>query len=404
MLIETDRLILREYTLDDFDALFEIMSDPETMQHYPAPFDKEKTMRWIMWNLENYEKYGFGLLAVVLKETGEFIGDCGITIQNIDGEMLPEIGYHIHKKYWRRGFAKEAAQAIRDWVFQNTQYDTIYSYMKYTNVGSYSTAVANGMKKVKEYPDSKNTISYAYAITREEWKAIKEQHFYSQIQLAAKQTIEYIGRVIKPGMSLIAIRKACEEKLLELGADSFWYWDVGAFVFAGDETTISVSGREYITSDRVIENNDIITIDLSPQIGNIWGDYARTIIVENGKVVGSVELIENQEWKSGLQMEDKLHGELLRFVTKKTTFEELYDHMNRFIVENGFVNLDFMGNLGHSIVKNKEDRIYIEKGNQQKLGNVNYFTFEPHIAFPDLKYGYKKENIYYFDGDRLVEL
>jgi len=87
--------------------------------------------------------------AVVLKETNEFIGDCGITIQNIDGEMLPEIGYHIHKKYWRRGFAKEAARAVRDWAFQNTEYDTIYSYMKYTNVGSYSTAIANGMRKVK---------------------------------------------------------------------------------------------------------------------------------------------------------------------------------------------------------------------------------------------------------------
>ena len=84
--------------------------------------------------------------------------------------MLPEIGYHIHKKYWRRGFGKEAAKAVRDWVFNNTNYDCIYSYMKYTNVGSYKTAIANGMKKVKEYVDPKNTISYAYAITREEWK------------------------------------------------------------------------------------------------------------------------------------------------------------------------------------------------------------------------------------------
>ena len=68
------------------------------------------------------------------------------------------------------------------------------------------------------------------------------------------------------------------------------------------------------------------------------------------------------------------------------------------------MNLDFMGNLGHSIVKVKSDRIYIEKENKAKLGAVNYFTFEPHIAFHDSKYGYKKENIYYFDGDVLVEL
>lgn len=154
-----------------------------------------------------------------------------------------------------------------------------------------------------------------------------EMQSYSRIQLAAKQTIEYIKNTIKPGMNLLEIRKLCEEKLLELGADSFWYWDVGAFVFAGDETTVSVSGKQYVTSDRVIGNNDIITIDLSPQVANIWGDYARTIIVENGKVVEDIELIENPKWKSGLQMEEKLHTELLRFATKETSFEELYYHM-----------------------------------------------------------------------------
>ncbi len=227
---------------------------------------------------------------------------------------------------------------------------------------------------------------------------------YAKIQSIAKQTIEYIKKNIRPNQNWREIRELCEEKLLELGADSFWYWDVGAFVFAGDETTVSVSGKQYVASDKIIENNDIITIDLSPQVGNIWGDYARTIIVENGEVVDDIELIQNQEWKSGLQMEEKLHTELFRFVTKETTFEELYYHMNEFIVENGFVNLDFMGNLGHSIVKVKGDRIYIEKGNKAKLGEVNYFTFEPHIAFPDSKYGYKKENIYYFDETGLVEL
>lgn len=173
MMIETKRLILREYTMEDFEALYEIFSDPETMQHYPKPFDEESTRGWIEWNLDNYRKYGFGLWAVVLKETGEFIGDCGISIQNIDEEQLPEIGYHINKKYWRKGFGSEAAKAARDWAFENTNYDKIYSYMKYTNVGSYSTAIANGMKKVKEYPDEKNKISYAYVITRKEWEELK---------------------------------------------------------------------------------------------------------------------------------------------------------------------------------------------------------------------------------------
>lgn len=173
MVLETQRLILREYTMEDFDSLYEILSDPETMQHYPAPFTQEQTRAWITRNLERYAKDGFGLWAVVLKETGKLIGDCGITMQNIDGEILPEIGYHIHKSLWRRGYGKEAAMAVRDWFFRNTQYDEIYSYMKYTNVGSYSTAIANGMKKVKEYPDPRNKISYAYSITRAEWEKLK---------------------------------------------------------------------------------------------------------------------------------------------------------------------------------------------------------------------------------------
>ena len=174
MRIETERLILRELTPEDFDALYEIFSDAETMRHYPAPFTAEKTRDWIARNRQRYGQYGFGLWAVVRRDTGECIGDCGLTLQEIDGETLPEIGYHIHKALWRRGYGKEAARAVRDWAFANTPYDTLYSYMKYTNAASYGTAIANGMKKIKEYPDPKNTLSYAYAITRAEWERLKE--------------------------------------------------------------------------------------------------------------------------------------------------------------------------------------------------------------------------------------
>ena len=204
-------------------------------------------------------------------------------------------------------------------------------------------------------------------------------------------------------MNLLEVRKLCEQKMLELGADSFWYWDIGAFVFAGDETTVSVSGKQYVTSDRTINENDIVTIDLSPQNGNIWGDFARTIILENG-VVTDKDKIVNAEWKNGLLMEDKLHNELIEFVGMKTTFEELYYHINELILKEGFINLDFMGNLGHSIVKNKNDRVYTEKGNTQMISDVKYFTFEPHISIPGSKYGYKKENIYYFENGKLLEL
>lgn len=173
MVLETERLILRELTAQDFDPLYQILSDPETMQYYPKPFDEAKVRYWIEWNRENYRVFGFGLWAVTLKETGELIGDCGITMQNINGKIKPEIGYHIRKDHWRKGFASEAARKCRDWLFENTPFQKVFSYMKYTNVGSYSTAEANGMRLIEEYPNEVDTISKVYAISREDWKRLK---------------------------------------------------------------------------------------------------------------------------------------------------------------------------------------------------------------------------------------
>jgi len=172
-MIETERLLLREYTQADFDGLYAILSDPVTMQHYPKPYDAAGTQRWLDWSFQNYKTYGFGLWAIELRETGEFIGDCGITMQPIDGQQLPEIGYHIHKDFWRKGYAREAATAVRDWAFENRDFDSLYSYMKYTNVASYSTARSIGMEKIKEYPDEKDGILFVYRITRETWAANK---------------------------------------------------------------------------------------------------------------------------------------------------------------------------------------------------------------------------------------
>ena len=168
-ILETERLIIREYTEDDFNDLYEILSDAETMKYYPKPYDENGTVRWLRWSLDNYERYGFGLWAIELKESGEFIGDCGISMQNIDGEMLPEIGYHIHKAHWRRGYAKEAAAAVRDWLFRNTDFDAVYSYMKYTNEPSAKTAISYGCKQVDEFSDEINGITKVFAISRDEW-------------------------------------------------------------------------------------------------------------------------------------------------------------------------------------------------------------------------------------------
>ncbi|MBQ8202511.1 MAG: GNAT family N-acetyltransferase [Clostridia bacterium] len=171
MQIETERLILREMTEDDFDSLYGILSDPETMQHYPEPYDAAGVHRWIAWTLDNYAKHGFGLWAVMLKETGEFIGDCGITMQPIHGEWLPEIGYHIHKKHWRKGYASEAAAACIRIAFEKHGFPAVYSYMKCSNEASWRTAMKNGMRFVEEYDDPVNTITRVYCIDRAAWQA-----------------------------------------------------------------------------------------------------------------------------------------------------------------------------------------------------------------------------------------
>ncbi|MBE5780666.1 MAG: GNAT family N-acetyltransferase [Clostridiales bacterium] len=170
--METKRLILREMTMDDLPALCRIFCDAETMAFYPAPFDEEKVRRWICRNEERYRTFGFGLWAVVLKETGEVIGDCGITMQNIGGSILPEVGYHIRKDHWRKGYGKEAAMACRNWAFINTPFLMLYSYMGKENAASSATARAMGMEWVKEYRDDEG-IHHVYAITRKRWETIK---------------------------------------------------------------------------------------------------------------------------------------------------------------------------------------------------------------------------------------
>lgn len=175
MILETERLFLREMTDDDYDDLYAVLADSDIMQHYPYTFDEARVRGWIDRNRERYARDGFGLWAVCLKDTGRMIGDCGLTLQNIDGTMLPEIGYHIRRDCQRRGYAREAAAAVRDWAFAHTGYSTLYSYCKHTNVPSMRTAEAIGMHFIKEYPDPVNEITHVSAITRQEYREMNDR-------------------------------------------------------------------------------------------------------------------------------------------------------------------------------------------------------------------------------------
>ena len=171
MKIETKRLVLREMTEDDFDALYAILSDPETMKYYPKPYDENGVNRWIAWCRDSYAKHGFGLWAVTLN--GAFIGDCGISMQPINGQWLPEIGYHICKDHWRKGYASEAAAACIRVAIEAFGFPAVYSYMNADNEPSWRTAMKNGMTLVDEYSDDHHGALKVYRITREEWREQK---------------------------------------------------------------------------------------------------------------------------------------------------------------------------------------------------------------------------------------
>lgn len=170
----TERLRLRTMEEGDFDALRMVLGDEDNMRYYPRAFDDAGVRDWIRRNRERCRVFGFGLWAVCLKETGALIGDCGVTMQNINGFIRPEIGWHIRRDMQRRGYAREAAAAVLDWTFSNTPFQIIYCYMKFDNLPSARTALSLGMAQTEEYPDDVNGVTRVFALSRGEWTAKKE--------------------------------------------------------------------------------------------------------------------------------------------------------------------------------------------------------------------------------------
>jgi RimJ/RimL family protein N-acetyltransferase len=136
IIARTERLTLRELTLDDVDALFEILGDPSAMEHYSAPKTRRETEAWIRWAQASYEPNGFGLWAVERVADGAFLGDCGPMLQPVEGALVPEIGYHIVRRDWGRGYATEAAIACRDIVLGKFGFERVVSIVAPENLAS----------------------------------------------------------------------------------------------------------------------------------------------------------------------------------------------------------------------------------------------------------------------------
>ncbi|QIK62135.1 GNAT family N-acetyltransferase [Leucobacter viscericola] len=145
MLIETPRLILREMTPGDRPQLSAILQDEETMVAYEGAFDDAMVDAWLERMMTRYREDGFGLWAVVLRDTGEMIGQCGLTVQHILDEDVVEVGYLFNRAFWHRGFALEAAAACRDYAFESLKVDRLYAQIRDTNTASMNVAIRLGM-------------------------------------------------------------------------------------------------------------------------------------------------------------------------------------------------------------------------------------------------------------------
>ena len=168
-ILETKRLILREMDQNDFNDLAEMLENPRVMKAYEHDFSKDDIQAWLDRQIGRYQHYGFGLWAIILKETGEMIGQAGLTMQEYNDKQVLEIGYMLKEKHWHCGYAKEAALACRDYAFENLNQDKVYSIIKIDNVASIRVAKSIGMHQedtfMAHYYNGQRE-HYLYSITR----------------------------------------------------------------------------------------------------------------------------------------------------------------------------------------------------------------------------------------------
>lgn len=209
-------------------------------------------------------------------------------------------------------------------------------------------------------------------------------------------------RDIRPGMTEKEIKKMAEMNLVELGSFSFWRYGIGATVFLGERSTLSQSSRNYYPAEVPLGENDVVWVDLAPSDRFYWGDFSRTIVVQNGKAEIDISNIADDKYRRTMEVQQEIHDALRTIARPDMTFHMLHEKMDTEVRAREHENLDFSGNYGHSVELRSEDRRVIVSGCYQKLSECDCFTFEPHIRAIGSDIGMKWENIYYFDNNGIV--
>jgi RimJ/RimL family protein N-acetyltransferase len=163
--LDTERLHLRFMNTDDVSNLMEIFSDLEAMKYYPSTKDENQTREWIAWTMNHYENHGVGLWIVEDKQSGEFLGQCGIVPQVVDHVLEMEIGYLFARRAWGNGYATEAALACKHYGFEQMKLQKIISLVGVNNRPSAKVAERIGMT-IEKTTHKLGTELFVYAVTK----------------------------------------------------------------------------------------------------------------------------------------------------------------------------------------------------------------------------------------------
>jgi RimJ/RimL family protein N-acetyltransferase len=147
--LTTGRLALREMTDADLDDMAALLGDEQLMRYYPRPKTREEAQGWVNWNKGLYQEHGFGLWLVTLADTGEFVGDCGLTVQQVDGVAEIEVGYHVRSDLQGLGYATEAAAAARDFGRDTLGLQRLIAIINPDNTPSQRVAAKIGLQPEK---------------------------------------------------------------------------------------------------------------------------------------------------------------------------------------------------------------------------------------------------------------
>jgi RimJ/RimL family protein N-acetyltransferase len=148
--LTTRRLVIREFTERDLDPYAAMLGDPETMRYYPRPYSREEARGFMERNAARYLANGFGVWVLEDRETGAFVGDCGLAVSLVEGIAQVEIMWHVVRGRWRQGIATEAATAVRDHAFGDLALRRLIALVRPVNVPSRGVAEKLGMTVERE--------------------------------------------------------------------------------------------------------------------------------------------------------------------------------------------------------------------------------------------------------------